>query len=49
MNFAIIVLILVALFAYATGEFIEQQPASRVIQGVIALVGGVFVLLAFVR
>jgi len=49
MNFAIIILILVALFAYAAGKLIEQQPASRMIQGVIALVGGVFVLLALVR
>ncbi len=45
MNFAIVILIIVALFAYSAGKLIEQQPASRMIQGVIALVGGVLVVL----
>lgn len=46
MNLAIIIAIVAALFCYSAGKLIEQQPAARIIQGVIALVAGVLILLA---
>lgn len=44
MSLAIIVLIIAVLLIFATGKLIEQQPASRIIQGVIAIIAVLFIL-----
>jgi VIT1/CCC1 family predicted Fe2+/Mn2+ transporter len=45
MEYAFVVGVIAALFCYSTGKLIEQQPAARIIQGVIALIAGAAVFL----
>ena len=46
MNFAITAAIVAYLFCYAAGKFITDDPACRIIQGIIAVVAGVAIVLS---